>query len=280
MNQHLRFGAILRAGFVGALLLLAGTGLTAQSDAEIMKNFGAEIMKNAPPEVRSGSPLVQARYGFTQYCNALAKNKTPVNAGFWNRLQSLTHYGDASRWTCGDHAGLIDNLFRGMGLKQNVINLTADSNSSLPTPNSDHGSMGIEYCGRVYLFDAWQLAVNNNGQYTGADTSKWNGMESTAWEAEMRKQGYVRFSDDSTHWQKQTKPVVAKYLTKPGKDLAKLSKAQLEGYIDSLKAEHRLLQEQLVALPPFSDAAGNQIRAEQRALYQEVMRLKKELATR
>ena len=279
MNDQRLGGKVLWAWFVCALCLFLPSGLLAQSDAEIMKNFGAEIMKTAPPEVVNGSPLVKAKYGFTQYCNALAKNKTPVNAGFWNRLQSLTHYGDATRWTCGDHAGLIENLFQGMGIKQNVIHLTADSDSSLPTPNSDHGSMGIEYCGRVYLFDAWQLAVNNNGQYTGADTSKWNGMESTAWEAEMLKQGYIRFGD-GTNWHKNTKPIVAKYLTKPGKDLSKLSKPQLEGYIDSMKAEHRLLQEQLVALPPFSDAAGNQIRAEQRALYQEVMRLKKELSTR
>ncbi|MEW6433553.1 MAG: hypothetical protein AB1730_18760 [Myxococcota bacterium] len=67
---------------------------------------------------------------------------------------------------------------------------------------------------------------------------------------------------------------------RPPKDLKGLSKAQLEGYIDSLKAEHRALQDVLAGLPPGADAQGNAIRAEQKSLYTEVMRLKKELGTR
>lgn len=67
---------------------------------------------------------------------------------------------------------------------------------------------------------------------------------------------------------------------RPPQNLKGLSKSQLEGYIDSLKAEHRALQDVLVGLPPGADAQGNAIRAEQKSLYTEVMRLKKELATR
>ncbi|MFZ5446708.1 MAG: hypothetical protein ACOZQL_42365 [Myxococcota bacterium] len=67
---------------------------------------------------------------------------------------------------------------------------------------------------------------------------------------------------------------------RPPADLRPLSKAQLEGYVDSLKAEHKALQEVLVGLPPGADAQGNAIRAEQKALFTEVMRLKKELSGR
>lgn len=81
---------------------------------------------------------------------------------------------------------------------------------------------------------------------------------------------------------KQSDGAVAKpeKAARPPKDLKGVSKPQLEGYIDALKAEHRALQDVLVGLPPGADAQGNAIRAEQKALFNEVMRLKKELATR
>lgn len=74
-----------------------------------------------------------------------------------------------------------------------------------------------------------------------------------------------------------TKPPKAE---RPPANLKPLSKGQLEGYIDALKAEHKALQDVLVSLPPGADAQGNAIRAEQKSLFTEVMRLKKELGTR
>jgi hypothetical protein len=67
---------------------------------------------------------------------------------------------------------------------------------------------------------------------------------------------------------------------RPPKDSSKLSKPDLERFIDSLKAEHKALQDELVALPPGADATGNAIRVEQKELYQEVMHLKQELGKR
>lgn len=67
---------------------------------------------------------------------------------------------------------------------------------------------------------------------------------------------------------------------RPPADLKPLTKSQLEGYIDALKAEHKALQDVLVGLPPGADAQGNAIRAEQKGLFNDVMRLKKELGSR
>jgi hypothetical protein len=117
------------------LVLVPLVGSAQKSDPQVLKDFGAEVMKSAPPEVRKGSPIDQARYGYAKYCEA-------------------------------------------------------------------------------------------------------------------------------------------------PKDLKGLSKEQLQVHLDALKAWHRELQDELTALPPGSDSAGNQIRAEQKALFQEVMRLKQELSTR
>lgn len=265
---------LLSLGIFGTLPVLALT------DAQTLRNFGAELLANAPAGIRNGTPVEKAKYAMGAYCDALAKADAPVNASWWNRFQNLVRNADASRWTCGDHANNLEAVFGGMGIKQNEIMLTADSNSSIPSPNSNHGALGIEYLGTVYMFDPWQLAVNNSGSYSGAAASKWNGMTASAWEAEMLKQGYVQFSDDLKSWNDKVSKVVSRYLSRPPNDLAKLSAAQIEGYIASLKEQHRELQTLLVALPPGADTTGNAIRAEQKALYQQVMRLKKELASR
>lgn len=269
------------------VLLFAGSTFAEKTDAQILKEFGADVLKNAPPSVQSGSPIDKARYGFARYCDLLAKNDVSVNSNLWTRLQNLARNQDATKWTCGDHANNLEAVFRGMGIKEPMGMISADADSALPTPNTDHGALGLSYQGKFHFFDAWQLAVNNGGKYTGADTSKWNGMDSRAWEAEMKKQGYVRFADDGTNFRAGLDPALAKYLkVQPGdvlhppKDLAPLSKEQLTAHIDALKAQHKALQDELTALPPGADAAGNQIRAEQKSLYQEVMRLKKELGAR
>lgn len=274
--------SIVLAGF-----LTAGFALAEKTDAQLLKEFGADVLKNAPPSVQSGTPIDKARYGFARYCDLLAKNGVSVNSNLWTRLQNLARNWDATKWTCGDHTNNLEAVFRGMGIKEPMGMISADADSALPTPNADHGALGISYDGAFHFFDAWQLAVNNGGKYTGADGSKWNGMDSRAWEAEMKKQGYVRFADDGTNFRAGLAPALAKYLgarpgdlLQPPKDLSPLSKEQLTAHIDALKAQHRTLQDELTALPPGADAAGNQIRAEQKALYQQVMRLKKELGAR
>jgi hypothetical protein len=266
---------------------VAAPALAEKTDAQILKEFGADLLKNAPAAVQSGSPIEKAKYGFAKYCDMLAKNEVGVNSNLWTRLQNLARNQDASKWTCGDHATNLEAVFNGMGIKEPMGMISADADSSLPTPNADHGSLGISYQGKFYFFDAWQLAVNNGGKYSGAATSKWNGMDSKAWEAEMKKQGYVRFADDGTNFRAGIDPAISKYvkaqpgdLKNPPKDLSGVSKEQLQAHIDALKAQHKVLQEELVALPPGADAAGNQIRSEQKSLYNEVMRLKKELAKR
>lgn len=273
--------------FTFVVVLFAGLAFAEKTDAQILKEFGAEVLKSAPASVQSGSPIDKARYGFAKYCDMLAKNDVAVNSNLWTRLQNLARNQDASKWTCGDHANNLEAVFRGMGVKEPMGMISADADSSLPTPNADHGALGISYQGKFHFFDAWQLAVNNGGKYTGADSSKWNGMDSKAWETEMKKQGYVRFADDGTHFRAGLDPALQKYLkVQPGdvmhppKDLSAVSKEQLQAHIDALKAQHKALQDELTALPPGADVAGNQIRAEQKSLFQEVMRLKKELGTR
>ena len=83
--------------------------------------------------------------------------------------------------------------------------------------------------------------MNNGGKYSGAATSKWNGMDAKAWEAEMKKQGYVRFADDGTNFRAGIDPAISKYLkVQPGdllhppKDLSGVSKDQLQAHIDAL----------------------------------------------
>lgn len=270
-----------------AVSLTAGSAFAEKTDAQLLKEFGADVLKNAPASIQSGSPIDKARYGFARYCDLLAKNGVSVNSNLWTRLQNLARNWDATKWTCGDHANNLEAVFHGMGIKEPMGMISADADSALPTPNADHGALGISYDGKFHFFDAWQLAVNNGGKYTGADGSKWNGMDSRAWEAEMKKQGYVRFADGGTNFRAGLDPALAKYLgarpgdlLQPPKDLAPLSKEQLTAHIDALKAQHKTLQDELTALPPGADAAGNQIRAEQKALYQQVMRLKKELGAR
>lgn len=273
--------------FALGVLLFAGSTFAEKTDAQVLKEFGADLLAHAPASVKSGSPIDKARYGFARYCDLLAKHDVSVNSTLWSRLQNLARNQDASKWTCGDHANNLEAVFRGMGIKEPMGMISADADSALPTPNADHGALGISYEGKFHFFDAWQLAVNNGGKYTGADSSKWNGMDSRAWEAEMKKQGYVRFADDGTNFRAGLGPALAKYLeVQPGdllhppKDLAPLSKEQLTAHIDALKAQHKALQAELTALPPGADAAGNQIRVEQKALFQQVMRLQKELGAR
>ena len=257
-----------------------------KSDAQLLKEFGTALLDSAPAAVKNGTPIDKAQYGFSRYCDMLAQGNVPVNSSLWNRFQNLVRNGDATKWTCGDHANNLEALFTGLGIKEQMPMISADGASSLPTPNSDHGALAVSWGGKAYFFDAWQLAVQT-GSYKGADQSKWNGMEASAWEAEMKKQGYVRFSDDATNWREGIAEPLAKYLKPasgdllhPPKDLKGVSKEQLKASLDALKAKHRALQEELVKLPPTAEQTADQIRGEQKSLYKDAMRIKAELEGR
>jgi len=264
---------------LAGMVIVAVPSFAQKSNAQVMKEFGAQLLAGAPPNIQSGTPVEKASYAFTKYCEVLAKNKVPVNSNLWTRLQNWAGNGDATRWTCGDHAENIEALFRGMGIKEQMPLISADANSSLPTPNADHGAVAISYGGTLYFFDAWQLAVNGNGTYAGAATSKWNGMEAAAWEAEMKKQGYVQFTSDSNHYKAKLRDAARTFTALP-QNLTALPKAQLEVTIANLIAQHRELQAHLVALSSLQETEANAIRSEQKSLYKEVLRLKAELAKR
>jgi hypothetical protein len=126
----------------------------------------------------------------TRYCDVLQKRSTPVNSGYWNRLQQLMGSGDPGKWTCGHHANSLSAILKGMGVRKTVYCIAWWSD--VPTPNSNHGALAVLHKGKAFVFDPWQLAVRRGG-YVGADATMWNGMPSDKWEREMRKQRYWKF---------------------------------------------------------------------------------------
>lgn len=175
-----------------------------KSTQEIMKEYGADLLKNNP-NVASMTNREKGQFAFTKYCEALATAGATVNKNLWNRLQNLVRNGERGRFTCSDHTLNLQGLFEGIGIDpQDTQHIRADSNSYLPTPNSDHGALVLfDDDGKPYIFDAWKTAVDNYGVYSDsfkpAATSKWNGMEAEDWSREMRSypNNYVRFSVDS-----------------------------------------------------------------------------------
>jgi hypothetical protein len=166
----------------------------------VMFQEGQALLNSLPASVKNGTPIDKAKYAFTHYCNTLAKNHIPVNSTPWTRLQNTFGNFDPGRWTCGDHTANLGALFEGMGIKQPIEIEASTGNMPAGTPNPNHGSAAIVYGGKLYVFDAWQLAFSGDGTYAGAVTSKWNGMELADWEAEMSKQLYVLFSRDGSHY--------------------------------------------------------------------------------
>jgi len=166
----------------------------------VMFQEGQALLNSLPASVKNGTPIDKAKYAFTHYCNTLAKNNIPVNSTPWTRLQNTFGNFDPGRWTCGDHTANLGALFEGMGIKQPIEIEASTGNMPAGIPNRNHGSAAIVYGGKLYVFDAWQLAFSGDGTYAGAVTSKWNGMELADWEAEMSKQLYVLFSRDGSHY--------------------------------------------------------------------------------
>lgn len=182
-----------------------------KTNSEIMKEFGTQLMQNAPQEIRAGTNLQKARYAFTEYSNRLAAANTPVNANYAQRALQLFTNAAPTRWTCGDHTQNLEGLFEGAGIKpQDMIQMEADSDSWLPSANSNHGALVIrDSNGKAFVFDAWGMAVSNlnaagnpvfgnagSALYSGAEKSEWNGMSIEDWGNTMNEGGYVRYSAD------------------------------------------------------------------------------------
>ncbi len=189
-----------------------------KSNQEIMKEYGADLLKNNP-NVASMTNREKGQFAYTKYCEALARSGAPVNQNFWNRLQNLVRNGERGRFTCSDHTLNLQGLFEGIGIDpQDTQHIKADSDSYLPTPNSDHGALVLfDDDGKPYIFDAWSLAVQNGGTYSGLykpATSKWNGMDAEQWSREMRSypNNYVRFSvDGGTTWDMYAADAIKRY---------------------------------------------------------------------
>jgi hypothetical protein len=198
-----------------------------KTNGEIMKEFGTQLMQNAPQEIRSGTNLQKAKYAFTEYSNRLAAANTPVNANYAQRALQLFTNAAPTRWTCGDHTQNLEGLFEGAGIKpQDMIQLEADSDSWLPSANSNHGALVIrDNNGKAYVFDAWGMAVSNlnaagnpvfgnagSSLYSGAQNSEWNGMSIEDWGNTMNEGGYVRYSaDGESSWDQTGYVAVTRY---------------------------------------------------------------------
>ena len=178
----------------------AARSTTLTANQVVMFQEGQALLNSLPASVKQGTPVDKAKYAFTHYCSTLAKNNIPVNSTPWTRLQNTFGNFDPGRWTCGDHTANLKALFEGMGIEQAVEIEASTGNMPAGIPNRNHGSVAIVLGGKLYVFDAWQLAFSGDGTYAGAATSKWNGMELADWEAEMGKQLYFLFSRDSTNY--------------------------------------------------------------------------------
>ena len=175
-----------------------------KTNAEIMKEFGAQVLANAPANIKSSTNAEKAKYAFTQVLQPACSCQYPGKFRLGRRALQLFTHGDSGRWTCSDHTKNVEGLFEGMGISEkDMVMLEADSNSYLPTPNSNHGALVVrDNNGKSYVFDAWAMAVNNLDDidnpggantgttlYGGADTSEWNGMDVERWGNNMQKAG-------------------------------------------------------------------------------------------
>lgn len=192
-------------GFLTALVLsVAVTSSPCQADRpvaerELMRMWGQSISKTMPASVKKGGTLKQLQHAFNQYCNALEKRGITHNDSLTTRVYNLFKEGSRTKWTCGDHSTLLESLFAGMGIPgPNLLYLKADSQDLIPTTNRDHGALAVLINGKLFVFDAWQVA-RLDGSYDlkkHPERQRWGGMDSGMWELQMLAQGYQVFSLD------------------------------------------------------------------------------------
>jgi hypothetical protein len=168
-----------------------------------LSKLGARLAEEQLYETHSKTPLERARYAYIEYCRTLKACRAGVNASYASRLSNRWKNGDQNLLTCGWHNDNLKLLFAKSGIDpKDIVGIVADDKAFIKTINSEHGALAIKNSdGKVYFFDPWQMAVKDGSSsgdkslYDSAETSRWNGMEATAWETEMKAQGYVQFSD-------------------------------------------------------------------------------------
>lgn len=169
--------------------------LDAKTKAE-MQAFAKNAMAAAPVNVRNGTDLDKARYLCNELSNSFANKKIKVNSENADRIS----HADPTDFTCGDLTERVKTVWITAGIKAgSAIDIVADKNTWKPAlfdPNFNHGAPALVQDGQVYIFDLWQHAVGNGKEFSKFDISKWNSMKPSDWDAQMRKQGYVRFSCD------------------------------------------------------------------------------------
>lgn len=167
------------------------------SEREMMHMWGQSIAKTMPASVKKAGRLKQLQFAFRRYCDALDKRGVTNNDSYAKRAYNLFKEGSRTKWTCGDHSELLDSLFSGMGISsKDLVYVKADSESLLPSANSDHGALGVIIDGKLYVFDAWQVA-RPNGSFNldkNIQGPIWNGGEALKWELQMLAQGYKSFA--------------------------------------------------------------------------------------
>jgi hypothetical protein len=186
---------------------------------KLLKWYGAYLLTNAPKNIQQGTRLVQARYMYTQWCEVLKDKGGMINCDALSRI-----YIRDGQFTCSWHAERLQAIFEGWGIDGKEMFYTiADSDSYLPTPNSDHGALTLrDNDGRSYVFDPWKMATDQfygwppTKLYSGAANSPYNGMPVDKWGDLMTKEGYVRFSGDLAEtWQPTAVKAVDNHFNPP-----------------------------------------------------------------
>lgn len=190
---------------LGALVLCGPSTLgppqanRAVTERDMMRMWGQSIAKTMPASLKKGGTLKQLQFAFSQYCNALDKRGVTNNASYAGRLANLFKEGKSTKWTCGDHAELLESMFAGMGVPgKDLVYLHAQSKDILPGINQDHGTVAVLINGKLHVFDAWQVA-RFDGSFNLAknrQASIWNGGDAYTWELQMIGQGYDEFQID------------------------------------------------------------------------------------
>lgn len=223
-----------------------------------MQTFAKDTMAAAPASVRNGTDLEKAKYLCNEMCKSFAAKKITVNASH----EDMVRHADPTDYTCGDLTERVKTVWVAAGIKSgSAIDIIADKNSWKPAAldrNLNHGAPALIYNGQVYIFDLWQHAVANGKEFSQFDASQWNSMTPSAWEVEMHKQKYVRFSTNGGYDYQDTVKEALEPMTSGPKAKSTSGGKPLLGIFDG-KVSVKLINEDLYlnqgTAPATDDAA-------------------------
>jgi len=176
-----------------------------KSDSELMVRWANQLVADHP-EMATMSKVEKAKFIFAQYSQGLRDAQAGVNSNRVSRLKELFGSLDISRYSCDWHTKSLDTIYSTLGFYGATHELVADKTSAqtLVTldPNRNHGALLLVIDGTPYIFDAWKMAVDNNGEYLSADdllsqngdTGIYDGMSVDDWNRKMVSEGYERFT--------------------------------------------------------------------------------------